>query len=112
MRRLAPATGWDIQFITRSLSAQNDAERQVLGLPVDEVAQVLSSLLDKGPSEVTMHEGLPAAAFGIVENDGEFNETWFIATPAAFAAGIKGLRYSQVRVRYFRERYGKPLRAI
>jgi hypothetical protein len=111
--RLTPATGWDIQFILRQLSAQNEAEREIIGLSMAEAIAHLTSLLDKGPSETTMVEGRPAAAFGIViDDESPFHNTWFIATRAAFASGVAGLRYSRTRVAYYRKRFGKPLRSI
>lgn len=111
MMHMSPATGWDIRFAVKALSEQNHAEREVVGLSVDDTVKHFVALLERGPSETTMHEGQPAAVFGIIEGD-DFNDTWFLATRAAFAAGVKGLRYSRARVQYFRERYGKPLRSI
>lgn len=111
--RLAPVTGWDIHFILRHLAAQNEAEREIIGLSTADAIAHLMSLLDKGPSETTMVEGLPAAAFGLVlDDESPYNNTWFVATPAAFASGVAGLRYSRTRVAYYRKRFGKPLRSI
>lgn len=112
MMRLAPATGWDIRSILKGLSSQNTAERLVLGLAPEELQRRLTDLAAGGHSEIAMHEGAPIAAFGVNESPDGYNETWFIATDRFFAMGVSGLRYARTRLKYYRERYEKPLRSI
>lgn len=113
MMRLAPATRWDLRVIIKGLSDQNDAERRMIDMTPEALLARLNELAEKGHSEVAMHEGLPVAAFGINESsDGQFNNTWFIATDRFFDMGVAGVRYARVRLKYYRERYEKPLRSV
>lgn len=113
MRHIANVDRMDLRHVVRYLSVQNDAERNAIGLTKPQLVELLHGLARAGHSEVAMHEGLPVAAYGIKTSpDGCFNDTWFVATSRFFEMGVGGFRYGRVRVKYFRDRYELPLRAL
>lgn len=113
MRHIANVDRMDLRHVVEHLSVQNDAERGAIGLTKNQLIELLYSLALAGPSEVAMSEGQPIAAYGVKTSpDGQFNDTWFVATSRYFELGVGGFRFSRVRLKYFRERYGLPLRAL
>ena len=99
----------NIERIVRSLSGQSDSERKVLGIPDEDLVDLLLAQSVNGYCETIFVDDEAVAAFGLAKRDG-FNNTWFIASTGFFGLGIAGIRYARERVRYYRSNFGLPLR--
>lgn len=107
MTPIYPATADDIAYIIKHLSEQNKAERDVLGWSNNDLYRRLAPLLARGHSETVIVDGHPLYVFGVTDGF-----TWFLCTAAAFAAGLKGIRFARQRVVAVRNAEGKPLICI
>lgn len=113
MRPVRHADRMDIRRVVEHLSLQNDAERRAIGFTERELIDRLDDLARAGESESLLYEGAPIAVFGVkTSSDGQYNDTWFIATDRFFDLGVAGIRYARVRAKYYRDRFGLPLRSL
>lgn len=107
MTPVIPAFPDDIVYVIKHLSAQNKAEQEAVGWSNDDLYRRLVPLLRRGHSETVIQDGHPLYVFGVADGF-----TWFICTDAAFAAGLKGIRFARERTAAVRRAEGKPLICI
>lgn len=90
----ALATMFDVDFVLDYLSKQHKQEHQAAGLSRSDVMDRFRPLVEHGQGTTLWLNDKPAAVIGVAR-ESNILTTWFVATPAYWKTGLKGVRHAR-----------------